>query len=115
MSYGANLVEPGVHYFFNETLKKCKEFKDKYYNLIYNVFMFACFCLLFYIILRFKYKSKNDLQEKKMNEIKKEKYILSKIKNYQSEKKMNSNIITGLPEYENEYSLIARRLYNNYH
>ena len=77
--------------------------------------MFAGFCLIFYLILRYKYKSKIDIQEQKRKEIQKEKYIVSKIRNYQSEKKMNSNIITGLPEYENEYSLIARRLYNNYH
>jgi len=115
MNYGANLVEPGVHFFFNETLKKCKDFKDKYYNLIYNVLMFAGFCLIMFLILRYKYKSKIDIQEQKHRELQKEKYITSKIRNYQSEKKMNSNIITGLPEYENEYSLIARRLYNNYH
>ena len=31
------LIEPGVKYFLSETLKQCKDFKDKYYNTLFNI------------------------------------------------------------------------------
>ena len=31
------LIEPGVKYFLNETLNKCREYKLEYYNTLYNI------------------------------------------------------------------------------
>ena len=34
------LVEPGVKQFLHETLKQCREYKNKYYNIMFNVGVF---------------------------------------------------------------------------
>ena len=31
------LIEPGVKYFLNQTLKQCREFKDKFNNSLLNI------------------------------------------------------------------------------
>ena len=36
-----SLVEPGVKYFLRETLKQCKDFKDKYHNTLFNIGLFV--------------------------------------------------------------------------
>jgi uncharacterized transporter YbjL len=112
MSYGANLVEPGVQFFFKQTLKKCHEFKEKYYNIYYNIFVISSIIIVVGLFLTYKYKGKLTKEQQEANERKKQEYILSKIKNYQSTTKKNSNIITNLPAFNNEYEVIARRLFN---
>ena len=39
--FKATLVEPGVKYFTYCSLKQCREFKDKYINILFNVGMFV--------------------------------------------------------------------------
>ena len=39
----SDLVEPGMRYFINQTLIKCKDLKDKNRNLIYNISLFFGF------------------------------------------------------------------------
>jgi len=112
MSYGANLVEPGVQFFFRQTLKKCHEFKEKYYNIYYNIFVIIAIFLVVGLFLRYKYKGKLTREQQEYNEQKKQQYILSKIKNYQSTQKKNRNMITSLPIFNNEYDVISRRLFN---
>ena len=51
MSYGANLVEPGVQFFFRQSLKKCHEFKDKYYNIYYNIFVIVSIFVIIGVIV----------------------------------------------------------------
>ena len=112
MSYGANLVEPGVQFFFRQSLKKCHEFKEKYYNIYYNIFVTISIFVVVGLFLRYKYKGKLTKEEEEIKDRKKQEYILSKIKNYQSTQKVNRNTITNLPAFNNEYETIARRLYN---
>lgn len=112
MSYGANLVEPGVQFFFRQTLKKCHEFKEKYYNIYYNIFVIISIIVVVGLFLTYKYKGKLTKEQQEANERKKQEYILSKIKNYQSTQKKNSNMITNLPVFNNEYDVISRRLFN---
>ena len=40
------LTEPGVKYFLNQTLKQCREFKNKYNNVIFNISLGIGFFLL---------------------------------------------------------------------
>jgi len=50
--------------------------------------------------------------EKKIQEREKQYYILGKIKQYQSAKQQKGmDNITGLPDWNNEYDLIYRKLY----
>jgi len=97
-----SLVEPGVKYFFYETLKQCHQIKETYYNHVFNAGMFIFFMIILGGILLYKYKGKLTPAEKKQREIEKRQYVLSTIKNYQDEKrKMRQELITGLPSWDN--------------
>jgi hypothetical protein len=105
------LIEPGVKYFLNETLKQCKDFKDKYYNTLFNVSLGIFFIILIMLILFYKYKGKLTPSEKESKNREKQQYILSKIKNYQDAKlRAQQNLITGLPNWDNEYDYLHKKI-----
>lgn len=104
------LIEPGVRYFLNETLKQCHVVKEKYYNTLFNIGMFFSFLLVLGIILVVKYKGKITPEEKEQKELEKKQYILSKIRNYQDAKQRErQELITGLPHWETEYDIIHKK------
>jgi hypothetical protein len=99
------LVEPGVKYFLKETLKQCKEFKNKYNNLLFNIGIGGIFFIIVGSILYVKYKGKPTPLEKEKKNKEKEQYILSKIKNFQDAKRIaQQELITGLPHWDNVYN-----------
>lgn len=114
MSYGAQLVEPGVSYFYNITLQKCHDLKTTYYNIYYNTLVLLGFCLVLWCFLYMRYKGKLNPIEQKLKQTRKQEYIMSKIRNYQDikQQKSNANMITQLPELHNDYDIVARKLYN---
>jgi hypothetical protein len=90
------LIEPGVKYFLNETLKQTHLFKMKYHNLFINLGLLFLFLLILGIILFVKYKGRLTSLEKEKKEQEKKQYILSKIKNLQeSKKRAHQGLITG--------------------
>jgi len=104
------LIEPGVKYFLNETLKQCREYKNIYNNIILNISLFIGFFLILGLILLLKYKGKLTPLEKDIKNKEKHHYILSKIKNYQQSKLIGEQqLITGLPQWDNEYDLIYKK------
>ena len=101
------LTEPGVKYFLSETLKQCHIAKDKFNNLLFNFGLFLFFIIIFLIILFLKYKGKLTPVEKEKKNKEKKQYILSKIQKLQeSKKKAHQELITGLPNWENDYNSI---------
>lgn len=101
------LTEPGVKYFLNETLKQCHLFKQKYNNMLVNIWLFIVFLIILGIILLYKYKGKLTTEEIREKEMEKKKYILSKIRNFQDAKlRAQQQLITGLPHWENEFDII---------
>ena len=103
------LIEPGVKYFLSETLKQCREFKNKYNNILLNIGLFFLFLLLLGVILLFKYKGKLTPSEKAQRNYEQHQYILNKIRNFQEAKKRASQeLITGLPAWENEFDTINK-------
>ena len=101
------LIEPGVKYFLNETLKQAHAFKMKYYNVVFNVGLFILFVVILGSILIYKYKGKMTEEEIRVKNIQKQQYILSKIKKLQQAKRTaHQELITGLPNWENEYDTI---------
>ena len=105
------LIEPGVKYFLNETLKQCRVFKSKYHNLIWNISLASFFIILLGAFLIYKYKGKLTPVEKDMKNRQKQQYILSKIKNYQEAKqRAQQELITGLPHWDTEYDVIHRKI-----
>ena len=71
------LVEPGVKYFISCSLKQCRDFKDKYINVIFNVTMLIFFILFISGILIYKYKGKMTPIEMEIKNRKKQEYIVS--------------------------------------
>jgi hypothetical protein len=105
------LIEPGVKYFLNQTLKNCHAFKEKYYNLFFNIILFILFFIILALLLLYKYKGKLTNQELEQKETEKKYYILSKIKNYQDAKiRTQQQLITGLPQWETEYDIVKNGL-----
>ena len=101
------LTEPGVKYFINETLKQCHQYKEKYHNLNLNIGLLFVFFIILGILLLYKYKGKITPEEIKEKELQKKQYILSKIRNYQDAKtKAQQKLITGLPQWDNEFDII---------
>ena len=96
-----SLIEPGVKYFLGQTLKQCKEFKNKHNNMLFNIALFVGFVLVLFGILVYKYKGKLSPNEKKQKNWEKQQYILTKIKNHQDAKRIaQQELITGLPHWE---------------
>lgn len=108
------LTEPGVKYFLGETLKQCHQFKEQYYNVLINIGLFFLFLLILGAILLYKYKGKLTPEQMREKELEKQRYILSRIKNFQDAKiREQQQLITGLPHWETEYDVINRRIVQN--
>jgi hypothetical protein len=105
------LVENGVKYFLNETLKKCHQIKEKFHNWIFNLSLFLIFCIILAAILIYKYKGKLTPIEKQKKEREKQQFILSKIQKFQEAKKRaHQELITGLPNWDSDYELIHNKI-----
>ena len=104
------LTEPGVKYFLSATLKQCNEFRNKYYNVLINVALLSGFLIVLGLILLYKYKGRLTPREKDIQNKEKQKYILTRIKHLQETKKRaHQELITGLPNWDNEYDNIIRK------
>lgn len=98
--FKATLVEPGVKYFMSSSLKQCREFKDKYINILFNIGMFVLFIMIISGILIYKYKGKITPIEREIMNRKKQEYIVSKLQQISNIKKQTSEkLITDLPNW----------------
>jgi p-aminobenzoyl-glutamate transporter AbgT len=95
------LIEPGVKYFLNQTLKQCHVIKNNFHNFVFNMGLFIVFLLVLGFILIYKYKGRLTQYEKDKKNKEKQQYILSKIKMVQESKRQaHQELITGLPNWE---------------
>ena len=105
------LVEPGFKYFLHHTLKQCHTFKQQYFNTMLNGALLVAVLVGGVLLLWYKYKGKPTPEELARRETDKRHYILSKIKNFQDAKRIaHQELITGLPEWQNEYDVAARNV-----
>lgn len=92
------LVEPGMKYYINETLKQCHSKREFFNNIIFNISLLVVFLLLLSGILFYKYRGKLTPVEKYMKNKNQYQYILSQIKKVNiAHKNANQELITGLP------------------
>ena len=111
--YRASLIEPGVKYFLNETLKNVHSNKTKYQHLYFNIILFVLFVIFIASLLYYKYINKPDENERKKNNIFKEKYLLNTIKSINDQKKQERDeMITGLPKFESDFVKLHKNFYN---
>ena len=105
-----SLTEPGVKYFLNQTLKQCHIIKNNFHNTIFNIGLLMAFFIVLGLILLYKYKGKLTPVELERKNKEKQQYVLSKIKIFQdSKRKAQQELITGLPQWENEYDIIHNK------
>ena len=112
------LIEPGVKYYFKEILKECNNYKQRNYNLVYNISLFILFFSILGIILFYKYKGNKTPQERYQKNIEDKQYIMSKLVYYnradlENKQKIRNNMITNSPDLTNhpEASLLHRKIY----
>ena len=112
------LIEPGVKYFFKGILKECHNYKQKNYNLVYNISLFILFFSILGIILFYRYKGNKTSQEKYQKNLQDKQYIMSKLvyynrANLENQQRVQNNMITNLPDFSNhpEASLLHRKIY----
>jgi hypothetical protein len=104
------LTEPGVKSFLNRALKDSHIYKEKYYNIVFNLGLFLFFIILVGLILYFKYKGKISPLEKVKKEKEKMGYIMEKIANFQiAKKQIHQELISGLPVWESEVENINKK------
>ena len=112
-SQKASLIEPGVRYFLNETLKNSRKKKQYLNKLNINITLFLIFCLVIGGILYYKWKHKPSLEELKHKENLKKYYILNKMKAVSEQKlKEKNEIITNLPRFESDFVKLHKNFYN---
>ena len=114
------LIDNNTKYFLNGVLKECNKFKQKNFNLYYNLLLFSGFLIILGCILFFRYKG--NLTKKQLNakQIKDNNYIMSKLiyynrQNIDNQQRTNNNLITNLPDYGNhpEANLLHKKVYFN--
>ena len=112
------LIEPGVKYFFKGILKECHNYKQKNYNLVYNISLFILFFSILGIILFYRYKGNKTSQERYQKNLQDKQYIMSKLvyynrNNLENQQRIQNNMITNLPDFSNhpEASLLHRKIY----
>ena len=104
------LTEPGVKYFLNHALKQSHIIRENFHNMVFNIGMFIFFLLILGFILIYKYKGRLTPVEIAQKNKEKHQYILERIKNFQiAKQKAHQELITGLPQWENEYNIIHSR------
>jgi len=107
------LIEPGVKYFLNETLKNCRNKKQVSEKININIALFALFSIIIGSILYYKWKHKPTLEELKQRDNIKKHYILNKIKQITDVKLKDRNeTITNLPKFESDFVKLHKNFYN---
>ena len=114
------LVDNSTKYFFNGILKECNKFKQKNFNLYYNLLLFISFIVIVGCILFFRYKGNLTKKQLSAKQTKDNNYIMSKLiyynrQNIDNQQRINNNLITNLPDYGNhpEANLLHRKVYFN--
>jgi hypothetical protein len=96
------LIEPGVKYFLNGTLKECRKFKDKNETIFFNIYMACILTIVIGGFLLYRYKGKLTPVELEIKNRKKKEYIISKLNQLAYLRKtqgIDNNMITSLPSW----------------
>ena len=96
--YQPSLIEPNVKNYLFSTLQTCHTNRVNIYFYALNISIFIIFSIITGFILYRCYTQKPSEYEKQRKLIKDQEYVLSKIRYYQDERKMNE---------ESQYSTIS--------
>ena len=97
------LTESNVKYFINSTLSNCHDFKEKYFNNIFNITLFIGLILFIFIVLSLNYKGNKDTKQIELEKARDKQYIIQRLLKLKQEniddRRMRNNLITNLPIY----------------
>ena len=96
------LIEPGVKYFINSTLKECRKFKDRNISIIFNISMTLMLLIIIGGFLIYRYKGKMTPSELAVKNRQTQEYIMSKLHQLALHKKQqyqSQHMITDLPSW----------------
>ena len=111
MSKDPKLIEYGVTFFLDKTLKNCHKNKETHKFFSHNALAMFLFILSISSFLFYKYKGKKTLEQSKIENHEKEKFILSQIYKLQTFNHENHpTLITTLPQWESEFDILHRKL-----
>lgn len=106
------LIETGTKYFMKETLKKCRELKQNYYNKFINIILLLILILIILGFLYYKKKTRLTPEEKERNILEKETFFLNKIKLIrENEGKKTNDLITNLPQFKSHFEVLHKKYY----
>ena len=104
-----NLIETNVKYFIGSTLNNCHQFKDKYFNNLFNIGLFIGFIVILGIILFVKYRGNKNAKEIELSKKKDREFIIFKLLKIKQEniddRRMRNGLITNLPTYNESVPL----------
>ena len=107
------LTEPGVSYFFKETLKKCKVKKDVEMNNLINLGLFITFVTITTSLLYYKFKTRPTEEDREKLKRLKRDYFVNRVRQLESKKaKELQQSITNLPKFESPFELLHKNFYN---
>ncbi len=96
-----NLIEPGVKYFLDKTLKNCNRKRIEYDNKLFNILLFLGLFTILFLFLYYKFKNKPTKKDLEKRDNQKKYYILNKIKSLNEKAaKERMEMITNLPKFE---------------
>ena len=96
-----NLIEPGVKYFLDETLKNCNKKRTEYNNSLFNLILFLGFFIFISLFLYYKFKNRPTEKDLEKKEKLKKYYIINKIKSLNEKAAQERmEMITNLPKFE---------------
>jgi hypothetical protein len=105
------LIEYGVTYFLDKTLKRCHKTKETHRFFSNNIAALCGFIIAMSSFLIYKYKGKKTLEQSHAEDIEKEKFIMSQIYKLQTYNHENHpTLITTLPQWESEFDILHRKL-----
>lgn len=109
-NFSANLIEPGVKYFLDETLKNCNKKRVQYNNNLFNFCLFLGFSIVLGGFLYYKFYTRPTKKDLEKKENQKKYYILSKIKSLNEKSaRERQQLITNLPKFESDYELMNKK------
>jgi hypothetical protein len=93
---GPQLIESNAKYYISYSLNNCRENRIRLYYIIFNTIVLITFLCIFGIGLYYCHDKQTTPYEKYKKQLKDQDYIMSKIRERQTESAQNNNI-TKLP------------------
>jgi len=96
MNYSPKLIEHGVRNYMQGILNKCSEHKTQLYTIVLNVMVLLLFFGGLGLILWYCSKKKLSPEEKRRKMLRDQEHVLTKIREFQSQKQIQQEQITQL-------------------